>query len=222
MIPADFVGFFAAVVGVTGALIGLLFVAVSFAPRRLHEVSTADLAQTQASAALLVFLNTLVLGLVALMPGQHIGWGTVIVAALGVIYSMSVGRIALARRTFDRAAARALATIAFGALMITAFEGWAGIEILRDPFSARGISTLAWTMTAGVVFGISRAWELVGLHGTSLFRSLAVLRDPAATDPVTAPELEHQDACATTQTSANLPADRSSISHEVAAGGARH
>src|SRR3978361_536699 len=102
MVPESFVDFFVAAVGVTGALIGLLFVAGSLAPRRSRDQHTAHLAQSQASAALLVFTNTLTVGLLALFPDSNVGYPALVIGVLGIIYSFAMGRLAPAREQAER------------------------------------------------------------------------------------------------------------------------
>ncbi len=188
MIPDNYRDFFVALVGSDGALVGLLFVAVSLSPRKLREPATAAVAQAEASAALLVFSNVLVLGLLALVPVADIGWATIVLGGLGVLYALATGRVSLARRRTDRHAAWSLLRIALGSLVLCGFEVWAGSEIVRQPASASGFHSLALISTVGLVFGISRAWELIGLPGTSAFRSLRILRDPDDGLPATGPE----------------------------------
>ncbi len=188
MVPDSFIDFFVAAVGVTGALIGLLFVAVSLAPRRMRDEHTAHLARSQASAALLVFTNTLTIGLLGLFPDTNIGWAACVIGGLGIVYSFSVARLALARAKVDKATGRALRQIAIGALIISGFETTAGLRLVIHPQNLGAVYMLCAAMIAAVLFGISRAWELVGLHDNGLFHSLAVIWRPEAADPVDGPE----------------------------------
>ena len=187
MVPENYHDFFVAIVGAAAALIGLLFVAVSVVSRRLRDPSSTHLAQSQASAALLVFSNTLTLGLFALIPGEDLGWAAVVVSGLGILYSLSVGRVAFAR-TIDKEAGRHLRRIAGGALAISAFEMYGGLEMVIRPSISAGFQTVATTLIVAVIFGISRAWALVGLPDTGLLHSLRVLRDPAAMTATPGPE----------------------------------
>lgn len=188
MVPDSYHEFFVAIVGAAGALIGLLFVAVSLVSRRLRDPGSTHLVQSQASAALLVFSNSLTLGLFALIPVDDLAWATVAVSFLGIVYGLSVSRVAFARSVADQNTRRQLRRIAVGALVISGFEMYGGLEMVVHPDSSGGVQTIATTLIVAVIFGISRAWELVGLPGTGLFHSMRVLHDPATTTSTPGPE----------------------------------
>ena len=81
-LPEDYREFFVAAAGASGALIGLLFVAVSVFPERARKAATRVEYHTRASTALVVFTNALVLSLTALVPNVDLGWWTMV---MGVI-----------------------------------------------------------------------------------------------------------------------------------------
>jgi hypothetical protein len=87
VIPQEYHEFFVATAGATGALIGLLFVAVSVSPEQARQAQTRVTFHNRASAALLVFTNALVLSLAALVPGTTLGWWAIVMSASVLIFA---------------------------------------------------------------------------------------------------------------------------------------
>ena len=84
MTPVSFHDFFGGCATVAGALIGLLFVAISVSPEKLTgRIAEAD-HQVKAGAAFSALVNTLVIALVALLPGASLGTTVLILSAAGL------------------------------------------------------------------------------------------------------------------------------------------
>ena len=94
--PASYHDFFGACATVAGALIGLLFVAISISPAKLSGPRAERDHQLKAAMAFSALVNTLVIALVALLPGASLSLTVIVVAAAGL--SSTAGLIILLLR----------------------------------------------------------------------------------------------------------------------------
>jgi len=70
---------------VAGALIALLFVAISVSPERILGPDASEVHSMRAAAALTAF-NALAVGLFGLVPGFTVGVTAIVVAILGIVF----------------------------------------------------------------------------------------------------------------------------------------
>jgi hypothetical protein len=171
--------FFVAGAGAAGALIGLLFVAVSVFPERARQSQTQVLFHNRASAALLVFTNALVLSLAALVPGTSVGWWAVWMSGTVIVFVAATIRSILGSGD-RRSGRRGSLGVVFALSLIAGFELYAGIRLVSGDQTA--MSTLCYVLIGDLLVGISRAWQLVGLRDMGLVSSLRILAglEPAA------------------------------------------
>ena len=162
MVPENLHDFFVASGGGSGALIGLLFVAISVSADRLaREESKAQPHRIRASAALTAFVNALAVSLFALLPGEKIGWTSVTVAVVGLVF-IAASVLSLVRlREVNLKTARDVVFLA-GLLVVFAIELVEGLTVAINPANTGAVDTIAFLVIVCFLVGISRSWELIG------------------------------------------------------------
>src|SRR5579872_6786970 len=143
VVPADIHDFFLASAGVAGALIGLLFVAISVSADRLATAeASGQLHRVRANAALTGFINALTVSLFGLVPGQKIGLAATIVAILGLSFVvaslLSLVRVRQVRWPTARDAAFLLGLgVTFVLQLIS------GLDVISHPGDSGTVNNLA-------------------------------------------------------------------------------
>jgi hypothetical protein len=175
VVPAEIHDFFLAGGGVAGALIGLLFVAISVsAPRLARQGHDAQLHRVRASAALTAFINALVISLFALVPGQKIGLAAVIVGALGLGF-VAAALLSLWRVRHVRWSTARDALFLLGLVAVFVVQVITGVQIIAQPAGAGNLNTIAILVIVCFLIGIARAWELIGGPSMGITREVAAL-----------------------------------------------
>jgi hypothetical protein len=175
VISEDLHEFFVASAGVAGALVGLLFVAVSVTQERLAKEGESQLHRIRASAALTSFSNALVVSLFALIPGIGIGLTSVIVAGLGLSFvAASVSSLIRLRAKHQSRPREALFLAGQTAVFLVQLV--AGLEIEFSSRDAGAQRTTAIVVVVCFLIGIARSWELIGGPEIGIFSELRAVR----------------------------------------------
>jgi hypothetical protein len=182
MVPETFQAFFLGVSGASGALVGLLFVAVSLAPERLVGAEAPLSQQLRASTALTALVSPLVLSLIALIPDTNVGWASVSVGAIGVLFvAATVRRIVESDR--DRRSRRSSLAVLFSFLVVMVLQLEAGIRLIVTPRDSGPMSTVAAAIVVSLGIGVNRSWELVGASDSGVTASFKALLHGDKSEP---------------------------------------
>jgi hypothetical protein len=162
MVPEGLHDFFLGSAGVGGALIGLLFVAISVSGERLAKAEASALTlRLRAYAALTGFINALVVSLFALIPDGGIGTTSLVVAIIGLTFVVAA-LLSLIRLRGLRWATGRDALFLVGQAVAFIVQLTFGIELMQRPSNSGAANGVAILVVACFLIGISRAWELIG------------------------------------------------------------
>ena len=185
MVPDSIHDFFVASASVAGALIGLLFVAISVSAERLAQEKGAQIHRIRASAALTAFINALVVSLLALVPGHKIGPTAVVVAIIGFAF-VTAALLSLIR--LHQTGWRTLREAVFlvGLVVTLVIQLIQGIDIIAHPGDSGAVNTIAILVALCFLAGIDRSWELIGGPSFGIGHEIAALlrgERPRTDDP---------------------------------------
>jgi hypothetical protein len=163
--------FFAACASVAGALIGLLFVAISVAPERILGSEASNVHGVRAAATLTAFTNALIVVLFGLIPGFNAGSAAVVIAIIGLLF---IGGALLRLLPGWRAGQIRLIDLTFlvGLLVVFVIQLIAGIGLARHRADGDDLQVLCVLVIVCFLIGIERAWGLVGGPSVRLHHEL--------------------------------------------------
>jgi hypothetical protein len=175
VVPERIHDFFLASGSVAGALIGLLFVAISVAAERLaRQEAGTQLYRVRAAAALTAFTNALTVSLFALVPGHKIGTAALVMSLIGLVF-VATALLSLIRRREVRRETVLDGLFLVGLAATFAIQLTQGLDVNASPGDAGAVNTIAILVIVCFLIGIGRAWELIGGPSIGITREVAEL-----------------------------------------------
>ena len=159
MVPLSFHDFFSGCATIAGALIGLLFVALSVSSEYLTGEQARTDHQVRAGAAFSALVNTMVIALFALLPSTDLGTVALILGAAGLGTTLAL-IIAVVRE--DRRIARGDLYMFLVLLVLYGLQLGNAVLLERAPHRVSLIVNQGELAVCFFLFGIARAWQLVG------------------------------------------------------------
>ncbi len=157
MVPSSYLSYFTATAGVSGALIGLLFVAVSLRADTVFGPDAPPRGRMLAMSSFTALVNAFFVSVLAIVPQTNIGYGAI---ALSVGSLWNTVRL---HRSLRRQEPQYLTLVlSFSAYTV---ELIVGVVLLVHPKATWAVNILCYVVFANFVAALSRAWVLVqGLH----------------------------------------------------------
>lgn len=161
MVPPDYSSYFMTMASVSATLFGLIFLVVSITPESTATGSALLDRQLKASAAYVALSNPLIVSLFTLVPHQEVGPAVLAVGAAGLL-NVLITAFLLFRNTTERSFRLRNGVFILVGFVLYGFELGCGVRLLQLPADSSVFYTLSTVLIFMIVFGITRAWELVG------------------------------------------------------------
>ena len=174
MVPGDFVNFFTTLATVGATFFGLIFVVISIKPEVTRAETTSVMRQVQAASSYSALLNPLVISLLALLPHATIDTITLIMSAIGLANMLIMG-IFLFRDTRGWVKKWMSVLFLLVGLVMFGFEFFYAIRLNIEPEDSTTLYNLAILLVLIYLYGIGRAWDLVGVRQFHLQEVLSPL-----------------------------------------------
>ena len=172
----SYTSFYTGAATVAGALVGLLFVALSVSPERLRGDTASIEHQAIAATAFTALVDALFVSLIALEPGGGLRYGALVFGTLGLTSSCGLA-LRLWRARATQPLSRRWPILLGSIIAIYVAQLVTGLVPMSPAGEASQTTTFIYAMFG---IGIARAWELLGLHGGGpldlLSQGLAVRR----------------------------------------------
>jgi hypothetical protein len=175
VVPESIHDFFVASGSAAGALIGLLFVAISVASERLARAEAGGQHyRIRAAAAITAFVNALAVSLFALIPVHKIGPTSVAVAIVGLTF-VAAALLSLIRLRQVRWDTLRDALFLIGLAITFVIQLIEAEDVITQPGDSGAVNTIAILVVVCFLIGIASAWQLVGGPSIGITREITAL-----------------------------------------------
>jgi hypothetical protein len=175
VVPTDFNPFFGACASVSGALIGLLFVAISVSPEKLSSENENVEHQVKAAAAFAALANTLIVALFALTPGNGFGEALFFLACVGLAGTAGLLIFFVVNRSHEDRVRLDQILLLAGSFVLYTLQLLNGLHLWHVPHDVGAISAQAEVLVVFFILAIARAWDLVGARNTGFVTGVIAL-----------------------------------------------
>jgi hypothetical protein len=152
VVPSSYIEFMITSAGAAGAMIGLLFVAISLRADLVFGANAPAKVKTLAGSSFTGLVNAFSLSLLAIVPSTNIGVGMVVLALVCLYSTWRLHARALGETQYR---VLALSTLNY----MTQFAG--GVTILARPHASWIVNGLCYIIFASFVIALTRAWDLI-------------------------------------------------------------
>jgi hypothetical protein len=151
VVPDSFIPYFTGAATAAGALVGLLFIAVSLRPEAV--MGTGSQLRPVAGSAFTALVNSFFVSLIALIPSTNLGYTAVLMALISLLNTYR-----LHRSLGDGESAVSLLALSLAAYL-TQFV--AGMVLIASSGTHSMVYTLAYVLVGAFAAALGRAWTLV-------------------------------------------------------------
>jgi hypothetical protein len=169
MVPAAFLTYFAACAGAGGALIGLLFVAISIVPEDTNKNGLSVERRVTANNTFTAMINAFFISLAALIPSMNVGFITLILGLIGLSNSLGMDWLLIKDRSSSSSSLLPKLLTVITTLGLYGYECYIGLQLIISPKNVDSIVTISVILLGIYGWGIVKAWELIGLNRFGLF-----------------------------------------------------
>lgn len=152
MVPHSYLEFMITSAGAAGAMIGLLFVAISLRSDIVFGEHAAERIKTLAASSFTGLVNAFSLSLLAIVPKANIGYGMVILAGLCLFTTWRLHSRVIGATQYRLLLA---STLTYSAQLA------GGVTLLVRPNTDWIVNGLCYVIFVSFVLALTRAWALI-------------------------------------------------------------